>query len=62
MNRYNKNNSMVGQSKRDATRLIAGGVVFVAEPAVRRRLQETLMGLLNLSAGTTRKQEPHSSY
>ncbi|MDX0897478.1 hypothetical protein GOD90_10790 [Sinorhizobium medicae] len=31
MNRYNKNNSMVGQSKRDATRLIAGGVIFVAE-------------------------------
>lgn len=61
MNR-NNNNSMADRRSRNAARLDRGWRYFRCRAAARRRLQETLMGLLNLSAGTTRKQEPHSPY
>lgn len=61
MNR-NNNNSMADRRNRNAARLDRGWRYFRCRVAARRRLQKTLMGLLNLSAGTTRKQEPHSPY
>lgn len=62
MNR-NNNNSMADRRNRNAARLDRGWRYFRCRTATaQRRLQKTLMGLLNLSAGTTRKQEPHSPY